>query len=114
MRGARPDAAEVGIEIADDWCRDQMHDLGVTRYEDVDKLVLGEICERVESLDQPVAARLHGTYTDEAGNAEVLEGESVEEIAAQLPADGASTVTIYDEPGFVRGWARNPRDWRAN
>ena len=50
VRGARPDAAAVGVEIADGWCRDQMHDLGETRYDEVDEDLLSAICDRVESL----------------------------------------------------------------
>lgn len=48
VRDARPDALAAGIAITDDWCREQMHDLGVSRYEDVDAEILGAICDRVD------------------------------------------------------------------
>ena len=48
----RPDAAAVGIEITTDWCREQMHALGVTRYEDVDVALIHDICDRVDTLAQ--------------------------------------------------------------
>lgn len=48
----RPDAvAALGHEaITADWCRDQMHALGVTRYEDVDAETLSAIADRVDTL----------------------------------------------------------------
>lgn len=50
IRGMRPDALALGIEITDDWCRDQMHDLGETRYELVDDHMLSTIADRVDTL----------------------------------------------------------------
>lgn len=48
VRDLRPDALELGIDISDDWCRDQMVSLGVTRYEAVDSDVLYTIVDRVD------------------------------------------------------------------
>lgn len=50
VRDLRPDAIALGIEMTADWCRDQMHDLGVTRYEDVDDELLRAIADRVDTL----------------------------------------------------------------
>ena len=52
IRDRRPDAAAVGIEITTDWCREQMHALGITRYEDVDVETIHDICDRVDTLAQ--------------------------------------------------------------
>jgi len=50
VRGIRPDAVDAGIDITVDWCRDQMHSLGVTRYEDIDRDILCDIAGRVDTL----------------------------------------------------------------
>lgn len=50
IRALRPDALAAGIEIGDDWCREQLHDLGITRYEDVEDETLGAIADRVDDL----------------------------------------------------------------
>jgi hypothetical protein len=50
VRDSRPDARAVGVHITNDWCRDQMHDLGISRYEDIDHDTLGRIAERVDLL----------------------------------------------------------------
>jgi hypothetical protein len=43
VRDSRPDAIALGIEITTDWCREQMHDLGITRYEDVDAEIVSAL-----------------------------------------------------------------------
>lgn len=48
VRELRPDADPQTITA--DWCREQMHDLGVTRYENVDDAILGAIADRVDAL----------------------------------------------------------------
>lgn len=50
IRSLRPDARATGLAVTDDWCRDQMHDLGVSRYEDVTPTVAGTIADRVDRL----------------------------------------------------------------
>lgn len=50
VRDLRPDAVALGIDITADWCRDQMHALGETRYEDVDAAMLSAIADRVDTL----------------------------------------------------------------
>ena len=50
VRDLRPDAIALEIEITPDWCRDQMHDLGIARYEDVDRDLLHAIAERVDEI----------------------------------------------------------------
>lgn len=47
----RPDAIAIGLDITIDWCRGQMHALGVTRYEDVDAEMLSAIADRIDTLD---------------------------------------------------------------
>jgi len=46
----RPDAVALGITITPEWCRAQMHDLGITGYEDVDSDTLHAIADRVDLL----------------------------------------------------------------
>ncbi|CAN5488511.1 hypothetical protein BH23ACI1_BH23ACI1_33330 [soil metagenome] len=48
VRDIRPDAVAVGIAITPDWCRDQLHALGVSRYEDVDRDMVHAIADRVQ------------------------------------------------------------------
>ena len=55
IRQMRPDATAASIVITNDWCRDQMHDLGATRYEDVDADLAGAIADRVDELAQESA-----------------------------------------------------------
>ena len=56
IRDLRPDAATAGVTITTDWCRAQMHALGVTRYEDVDDDTLSAIADRVDTLAEPAQA----------------------------------------------------------
>jgi hypothetical protein len=58
-------------------------------------------------------ANLSTSYADENGNQVDLTGESVEEIAAQLPEDFTGDLVVRDEPGFVRGWVHSRTEWRA-
>lgn len=54
------------------------------------------------------------TYQDEAGNETYLSGESVEEVAAQLPEDyDGPRLTVRDEADFIRGWIAGRGDWKA-
>ena len=46
----RPDAVALGVIITADWCRDQMHAAGVTRYEDVDEATIDAVCAAVDDL----------------------------------------------------------------
>lgn len=46
----RSDARAAGIEITRDWCREQMHALGVTRYEDCGDHILSQIADEVDVL----------------------------------------------------------------
>lgn len=48
IRALRPDAA--GLPITTEWCRTQMHDRGIDRYEDVDQDTIRAIAARVDSL----------------------------------------------------------------
>lgn len=50
VRDLRPDAAATvpPTSITTEWVREQMHALGVTRYEDVTDDVLSAIADRVE------------------------------------------------------------------
>jgi len=58
--------------------------------------------------------RLNTSYRDAAGNEIDLSGDSVEEIAQQLPEDySGPRLTVHDEPGFVRGWIGSQNDWTA-
>jgi hypothetical protein len=58
--------------------------------------------------------KLNTLYFDSIGNEEVLEGDSVESIALQLPeAYSGGRLTVRDENGFVRGWVGSRTDWRA-
>jgi hypothetical protein len=63
--GARPDAAASGITITSDWCRDQMHSLGETRYEDVTEALLHAICDQVDAL--PSTQDFHVTAIRDGG-----------------------------------------------
>lgn len=57
---------------------------------------------------------LSTSYRDDNGTEYDLKGESVEELAGQLPEDyEGPTIQVHDEPGFVRGWIRSRKDWRA-
>lgn len=56
---------------------------------------------------------LSGNYWNTNGDEVILEGETVEEIAAQLDEDERVNVTVRDEAGFVRGWVHGRNDWRA-
>lgn len=56
---------------------------------------------------------LSTNYTDDDGNEIVLEADDVPSLAAQLPEDFHGNLTVYDEPGFVRGWIHSRDDWRA-
>lgn len=47
IRDLRPDADPT--IITDEWCRDTMHDLGVTRYEDVDADAIDAIVAQVDA-----------------------------------------------------------------
>jgi hypothetical protein len=47
VRDLRPDAVALGIAITAEWAREQMHALGVTRYEDVDESALDAIADAV-------------------------------------------------------------------
>lgn len=60
-------------------------------------------------------AKLTASTTDNEGNEIALSGESVEDLAKQLAAyeDQSLKATVYDEPGFVRGWIHGNGDWRA-
>lgn len=57
--------------------------------------------------------RLHGSYTDDTGATHDLEGDSVRDVAQQLPADFAGKVVVRDRSGRVRGWACGPQNWRV-
>lgn len=57
--------------------------------------------------------KLSATYYDSLGNEVTLTGDSVEEIAKQLDENEHVDATVYDEPGFVRGWVHTRDDWRA-
>ena len=50
VRQLRPDAVAAGLDITTDWCREQMHALGYTRYEDIDAVLLATIADRVDEL----------------------------------------------------------------
>jgi hypothetical protein len=57
---------------------------------------------------------LNASYTDTLGNSIDLTGESVEELAADLPEDyDGPTLRVTDEPGSVCGWIKSRTDWRA-
>jgi hypothetical protein len=47
--------------------------------------------------------KLVATYVDDQGNSIVINGESHEEMAAELPADFVGSLNVYDEHGFKRG-----------
>lgn len=54
------------------------------------------------------------SYRDERGEEYLLEGESVAELATQLPEDyDGPRLTVRDEAGFVRGWIGSRSDWRG-
>jgi hypothetical protein len=58
--------------------------------------------------------KLHANYTDAEANEHVLTGDSVEEIAAQLPEGYTGpTIEVRDEPGFTRGWVQSRGAWTA-
>ena len=56
-------------------------------------------------------------FTDSQGNVEILTGDSVAEIAAQMPAleedSDAPRINVVDEAGFVRGFVRGSNSWNA-
>jgi hypothetical protein len=56
---------------------------------------------------------LRTSYVDSFGNVEELEGESVKEIAEQLPEDYTGDLIVVDEAGFTRGYVHARNDWRA-
>lgn len=56
---------------------------------------------------------LQATFTDSDGNVQVLRGDSVQEIAAQLQDDLPSSIKVTDAAGWVRGWVRGADDWTA-
>lgn len=66
-----------------------------------------------------MATELNATAVDQTdGTTYELTGKSVKEIAVQLKEladNGAevSRVVVYDEPGFVRGWAHPDGSWTA-
>lgn len=66
-----------------------------------------------------MTTELNATAVDQTdGTTYDLTGESVKAIAEQLKQladNGAevSRVAIYDEPGFVRGWAHPDGSWTA-
>lgn len=49
IRELRPDAVHVAV-ITDSWCRDQMHILGVTRYEELTADQIDHIANAVDEL----------------------------------------------------------------
>jgi hypothetical protein len=59
--------------------------------------------------------QLTATYVDPSnGTTYDLTGESVEELAAQLPEDASdASITVRDEQDCVRGWIHSRADWRA-
>jgi len=53
-------------------------------------------------------------YTDSEGVHVEIWGDSLEEIAEQLPADyDGPSLRVLDEPGFTRGWIQSRTVWRA-
>lgn len=50
IRGLRPDALALDVAITPDWVREQMHAAGVTRYEDVDAMLISQIADAVDAL----------------------------------------------------------------
>jgi hypothetical protein len=105
---ARPDTAHLSITA--DWCREQMHALGVTRYEDVDEATITAICERLAEL-QPedyhiTAIRDGGVYghltsgCDEggcAGDEQFLNGTPADEVEVGHVYAIASDGTVLAE-----------------
>ena len=54
-------------------------------------------------------------YVDDSGNHCVLEGESGEELASQLPADyDGPNLAVTEESGFYRGWIGGNGFWSAH
>lgn len=58
---------------------------------------------------------LYANVTLESGEYVELTGESVEDMAADLASygDESARATVYDEPGFVRGYIRGTGSYRA-
>ncbi len=94
---ARPDAAH--LDITADWCREQMHSLGVTRYEDVDEATLTAICERLAEL-QPedyhiTAIRDGGVYGHLASGCDEGGCSGDERFLNGTPADEVEVGHVY-------------------
>lgn len=104
IRNLRPDAAGVGITITDDWCRDQMHALDITRYEDVDDETLSRIADAVDEL----ATETGDDITDE--QIEALRSEAAAAGDTVMVALCTVALTPYDAqvPESV-----TDEDWRA-
>jgi hypothetical protein len=66
----RPDAATAGLPITFEWCRAQMHDLGITRYEDVDLDTLHAIADRGDWLADDLTDEQIGALQTEAADAD--------------------------------------------
>lgn len=54
-------------------------------------------------------------YLDYDGYLIELEGDSVEDIANQLPetCDTLSGIEVRDEAGWIRGWVYSPSKWKV-
>jgi hypothetical protein len=100
VRGARPDAADL---ITDDWCCEQLHALGETRYEDVDADLIDRICERVDGLaeahplvtvdDQPINGWLRLNARDEGESAKHFRARAGRYTADIVVLDGPFALT---------------------
>jgi hypothetical protein len=64
-------------------------------------------------MEGTTMAKLTTTFEDSLGNTETIEGDSVAELAAELPEGFEGNLTVHDEQGFVRGWIHSRDDWRA-
>lgn len=94
VRERRPDASAAGIAITDDWCREQMHALGITRYEDVDGEILSHIADRVDTL---AGEESSADITDEQIAALRAESAKAGDHAQVLICDLALGAVVLDE-----------------
>lgn len=58
---------------------------------------------------------MRATTRDAEGELIELSGESVEGLAQELAeyGDTSLSATVYDEPGFIRGWIHGDGRWTA-
>lgn len=54
------------------------------------------------------------SWLDNEGNEQIVEGETLEELATGLEQAGytGGSIRVTDEPGFTRGWV-SAGQWRA-